>query len=194
MSEDEFVAWCDEKTWAEWVEGEVIVMSPVNAEHAELFDFIYPIFSGFVKFHRLGVTRAEPYQVRLAAQRRRRAPDMFFVASHRTNILTKHHAEGPPDLVMEIVSPDRVARDWRQKYLEYESAGVREYWIIDPMYERVEAYALANDGRFRLIQEQDGVVRSTALSGFFLHPEWPWKRPLPVTFDVLRQLGVVMAS
>jgi hypothetical protein len=33
MTEDEFVAWCDEDVRAEWVDGEVIVMSPANRMH-----------------------------------------------------------------------------------------------------------------------------------------------------------------
>lgn len=40
MTEDEFVDWCDSETWAEWVDGEVIVMSPVSIEHATLANFL----------------------------------------------------------------------------------------------------------------------------------------------------------
>ena len=39
--------------------------------------------------------------------------------------------EGAPDLIMEIVSPRSADRDRREKFTDYEAAGVREYWIID---------------------------------------------------------------
>ncbi|MGQ9574940.1 MAG: Uma2 family endonuclease [Thermoguttaceae bacterium] len=45
---------------------------------------------------------------------------------------------GAPVLAIEIVSPDSEARDWREKDLEYESGGVREYGVIDPMSRHVE--------------------------------------------------------
>ena len=39
MTEEEFVAWCDEDTKAEWVDGEVIVHSPANLQHVDLAGF-----------------------------------------------------------------------------------------------------------------------------------------------------------
>ena len=94
-----------------------------------------------------------------------------------------------PDLVIEIVSPDSESRDWREKYEEYERAGVREYWIIDPMSQYIEVYVLIR-GKYRQLKEQDGKLVSRVLPGFFLKIEWLWRDPLPVELDVLRELGV----
>ena len=53
----------------------------------------------------------------------------------------------PPDLIVEIVSPDSRAFDARTKRADYESAGVGEYWIIDP--ERDEfTFLVLRSGRF----------------------------------------------
>jgi Uma2 family endonuclease len=191
MTEEEFVAWCDEDIRAEWVDGEVIVPSPANLKHVDLAGFLNLILRGFVTSCGLGVVYGPELQVRLASLRRRRVPDLLFVSTERLNILRTTEVDGAPDLIIEIVSPDSPARDWREKYLEYEAAGVREYWVVDPMSQRFEGYTLDADGRYSLIEEKDGVVHSTVLSGFFLKPAWFWPEPLPNPLEVLKELGVL---
>ncbi|MCL1844316.1 MAG: Uma2 family endonuclease [Defluviitaleaceae bacterium] len=51
---------------------------------------------------------------------------------------------GAPDLVIEVLSPGTTKRDRRIKFLKYEQAGVREYWIVDPGNKTVETYVLEN--------------------------------------------------
>ena len=85
--------------------------------------------------------------------------------------------------------PDSVSRDWREKYLDYESAGVREYWVIDPNAQRVEAYALNSENRYLRINEKDDKIASTVLSGFYLRPSWLWQQPLPLTATILREIA-----
>ena len=48
MTEEEFVAWCDEDTHAEWVDGEVQLMSPVSLRHGEAYTFLFSLISAFV--------------------------------------------------------------------------------------------------------------------------------------------------
>lgn len=190
VSEEEFAAWRDEDARAEWVDGEVIVMSPANYEHVTLDGWILSILRIFAEHHDLGEVIGPELQIRLAKQRRRRVPDILFVAKERRQIIHANHVEGAPDLVMEIVSPDSVSRDWREKYQEYDSAGVREYWVLDPMSENGEAYTLSAQNTFQSTDEKDGKVISTVLPGFYLRPEWLWQKPLPKVLDVLRELGV----
>ena len=192
MTEEEFVEWCDDKTRAEWVDGEVIVMSPVSDLHGDLNSWLNAVIRLFVEQKELGSVRGPEAQVRLASQRARREPDILFVARQRLDILRPNHVEGAPDLIMEIVSPESVARDWREKYLEFEAGGVREYWVIDPMASRVEAYTLGDDGRYRRISELDGKINSIVLSGFYVRPQWLWQRPLPKVLDALREMGALL--
>lgn len=87
--------------------------------------------------------------------------------------------EGPADLVVEIVSRDSVARDYDDKFSEYEEAGVQEYWIIDPRQSRKRAsfFRLGADGRFETVTSEDGIYRSHVLTGFWLRLEWLWEMP-----------------
>jgi Uma2 family endonuclease len=43
----------------------------------------------------------------------------------------------PPDLVVEIVSPNQEKRDYRYKRTEYGARGIAEYWIVDPILQQV---------------------------------------------------------
>jgi Uma2 family endonuclease len=192
MTEDEFGAWCldHENVKAEWVDGEVVVMSPVNRSHMRLAEFLLRVLSEFVERQDLGEVHGGEFINRFLAGTRvtRRLPDLWFITKNRLNLIQPTYLDGPPDLVIEIVSPDSVARDWREKFLDYQSAGVREYWIIDPMSETVETSRLAG-GAFERIAEVDGRIASEKLPGFFLRPEWLWQEPLPNVRDVLRELG-----
>jgi Uma2 family endonuclease len=57
---------------------------------------------------------------------------------------------------MEVIFPDSQSRDRRVKFLEYQSAGVREYWVIDPLSQVVEAYSLGPDRAFQERSERSG--------------------------------------
>lgn len=58
-------------------------------------------------------------------------PDLIFVRSERQEIVTDTGCHGAPDLIVEVVSPTSVERDWEDKRRTYERFGVRSYWIID---------------------------------------------------------------
>ena len=190
LTEEEFVAWCDEDVKAEWVDGEVIVMSPASVRHVDVLGFLAALMREFVRQKRLGAVLGPELMIRLANQRRRRVPDLLFVAEDRLHLLRTNHLEGAPDLALEITSPESVGRDWRDKYLEYQAAGVREYWVIDPIHERVEAYSLA-DGAYRPIPEVGGRIDSAVLPGFWLRPEWLWGDETPSILPMLREFGLV---
>jgi Uma2 family endonuclease len=121
-----------------------------------------------------------------------REPDILFVVSERVNLVRKTYLDGPADLAVEIVSPESIGRDRGDKFVEYEAAGVREYWLIDPLRDQLEFYQLSADGRYRLIPiGADGIYRSIVLPGFWLRVAWLLQRPLPDEIDVMKELGLI---
>jgi Uma2 family endonuclease len=187
MSEEEFVAWCDEDTRAEWVDGEVVVMSPASWIHSRLARFLISVLGDYVDARKLGEVVGNDFTVRLRSNRRR-IPDVLFIANERVSNLREKHLEGAPNLAIEIVSDDSVDRDRREKFAEYAQAGVEEYWVVDPLNERVEAYLLAADKEYHAITPIVGKIASVIVPGFYLRPEWLWQKPLPEVRVVLNEL------
>ncbi|MDB5391578.1 MAG: hypothetical protein JWM11_7224 [Planctomycetaceae bacterium] len=104
----------------------------------------------------------------------------------------RSHLEGSPDLAIEIVSPDSIARDWREKFLEYEAAGVKEYWIIDPLTDSFEASVRNAEGKLmKTGLNPEGEFHSAIVPEFWLKPEWFWQADLPDPIQHLRVLGAI---
>jgi Uma2 family endonuclease len=187
LSETEFADWCPEELRAEWVDGKVILMSPSNVEHDELSIWLIRLVGDYVEAHGLGSIYQNIF-VRFAGQRRRRVPDLLFVPKERMDLIRSTHLEGAPDLLIEIVSPDSQSRDRREKYLEYEKAGVKEYWIVDPLSKTVEASRLERK-KYQRLDEIGGVIASTVLRGFRIKTAQLWQKPLPKVSGVLKWMG-----
>jgi len=189
MTEDEFVVWADEKVRAEWVDGRVELMSPVSVDHDQLTIFLLALLQWINDTEDAGSVYGSEVTVRLQPQHRRRLPDIKFVTRERASIVRKNCIEGAPDMVIEVVSPDSVARDYREKYQEYLAAGVREYWIVNPLTQTVEVNVLKNK-KYVAQEEIDGVLISTVIPQFKLRTAWLWKQPLPSLAKSLKDMGI----
>ena len=189
MSLDEFLQWLDEDTHAEWVQGEVLLMSPVSGEHQGISEFLLVVISTFVRYNQLGEVRYEPFQMRLANSSR--SPDILFVSNANLHRLKETYLhDGAADLVVEVISPDGRARDRGEKFYEYEGAGVREYWLVDPDRKQAEFYQLTEGGVYHtVLAASQGMYRSRVLHGLWLQVEWLWQQPKPKIIGVRSQRG-----
>ncbi|HUY31522.1 MAG TPA: Uma2 family endonuclease [Pirellulales bacterium] len=188
LTEEEFLDWCDEDTKAEWVDGKVVLMSPANVQHALLSGFFYRVLSDFVDHHRLGTAFNSDLMIRLK-NGRLRIPDLSFLTNQGMSMLSDKLCDGAPSQVAEVVSPDSKDRDWLDKYAEYEDAGVAEYWIVDPLEDRLAAFRLKGGKRYSPIDENDGKIASIVVRGFYLRPLWLFGDELPKVAAVLKELG-----
>lgn len=192
MTYEEFLAWADEDTPAEWVDGEVILMSPVSNRHQDLADFLTALLRFFVETRQLGFVRSGPFQMKLAARPSGREPDVLFLSADRSDRLKEMYLDGPADLVVEVISTESRTRDREDKFYEYEQAGVREYWLIDPIRKQAEFYLLGEDGIYHpATVGPDGEFHSEALKGLRLKVAWLWQEPLPPLLTVLKEWGII---
>lgn len=70
-------------------------------------------------------------------------PDVSVICDK--NKLTDSGCMGAPDWVVEIVSPSSKRMDYYIKLFKYRTAGVREYWIVNPATKRVMVYNFQGD-------------------------------------------------
>lgn len=178
ISYEEFLNRLDEDTMAEWVEGEVIYLSPAGLEHQDIVGWLVRYVGEFVERSGLGKVILPPFQMRLLRSESGREPDLVYVAQENPHRLHDTYLEGGADLVVEITSPESVARDRNEKFDEYEREGIREYWLIDPDTHRADFVVLGANGRYEHRHEDaEGVYHSEVLKGLSLPVRWLWERP-----------------
>lgn len=181
MNYEEYLAWAED-VHAEWVDGEVIVFMPPKTRHQVIANFLEGLLTFFVRFFNLGRVLDAPFEMKPTPESNSREPDILFVAREHLDRLTEERLAGPADLVVELISDSSVARDRSDKFYEYEEAGIREYWVIDPRpgKERADFWVLDDAGRYRPVPiDDDGAYRSTVIEGFWLNVNWLWDEELP---------------
>jgi Uma2 family endonuclease len=89
----------------------------------------------------LGEVYAAPFDVMLDAKNTVQ-PDVLVVLNEHLDRVTKSGVVGAPDLVVEIASPATARIDLGEKLYAYASAGVTEYWVVNPDAHTVEVLVL----------------------------------------------------
>jgi Uma2 family endonuclease len=126
----------------EVIDGELVVTPAPGLRHQGIVTDLVTLLNTFVRAHDLGRIFAAPVDV-LFGEGDYLEPDIVFVRRDRTGILSDRGVEGPPDLVVEIVSPATADRDRGVKLERYRHFGVAEYWIVDPEVGALEVWALS---------------------------------------------------
>ena len=74
-------------------------------------------------------------------------PDILVLTDSLGDALTEKKIVGAPDLLVEVLSPSTRTHDRKRKFLRYQRAGVREFWLVDPDARRIEQFVL-QDGTY----------------------------------------------
>jgi Uma2 family endonuclease len=184
---DEFSYLVKDGQKADLIDGVIYMSSPDNTDANELNQWLVRLLADFADERDLGKVYASRVACRLE-ETQAPEPDLLFVRTERLGIVGRGGIDGAPDLVMEIVSPDSIDRDYTKKRKQYQDAGIPEYWIVDEVEEKVVLLRLDARGRYREVKPRKGVLTSEVVPGFWLRPEWLWQKPLPKKKDVLAQL------
>ena len=150
----------------EILDGELIPVQPPGASYSHQNESgnLYVLLRSFVASRKLGKVLYAPFDVVLD-EREVLQPDLLFVAEARRSIVKPEGVFGPPDLVVEIVSPSSIRRDRAQKKDIYARFEVPEYWLVDHIHRTVEVFILEN-GKYVLHAPEAGKVVSRVVAGF----------------------------
>ena len=150
----------------ELIDGELILVASPNEEHQFASIRLASQMHFYVDERDLGWVFHAPFDI-VFSDTQVVQPDIMFISKERESIRTGANVRGAPDLVVEIISPSSVSRDWNYKRELYAKYGVEEYWIADPVHKMVSVMLL-RDGVLELAGTyvEGDTVDSTALEGF----------------------------
>jgi Uma2 family endonuclease len=145
----------------EIIHGELYVSPAPSTKHQRVSFRLSLVVGNHVEAGDLGEVYTAPFDL-LLANGAVVQPDLLFVAKDRLGIITDANVQGPPDLVIEIISPSSTKTDQDTKRQLYEEYRVKNYWIFEPLERWVRAYALSADGLYELVAEAQGDETFTA--------------------------------
>ena len=129
----------------ELIAGDLVVTpSSPTPPHQIVVSELLGILREFVRANDLGLVLTGPIDC-LLGEGDYLVPDLVFLANTHLSYLTKRGIEGPPDLVIEVLSPSTAARDRGIKLERYRLLRVREYWLVDPAARTLEVCRLEDE-------------------------------------------------
>ena len=169
MSAEEYLALGETQIRHELIDG-VVVMSPSpTVQHQRIIMEIAYQVASFLNDNPIGDVFPE-LDINLRSGLDREIvyrPDIVFVSKERADIIQKH-VMAAPDLLVEVISPDSRQYDSVTKKNDYEAAGVREYWLIDPLKSKMTFFIRQGD-KFVESTPQSNTFAGTAIPSFSLN-------------------------
>jgi Uma2 family endonuclease len=142
---EDYESFPDDGLRHEIIDGEHYVTPSPNTRHQAISRNLTILLGLFLREQPLGRVYHAPFDVYLS-RFDVLEPDLLFVSNAGKAVITDKNTQGPPDLVIEILSPGTRKRDERIKRDRYALFGVREYWIVDPELETIKVMKLGADG------------------------------------------------
>ena len=129
-----------EGTRAELIDGQIYYMAPPSRKHQRVVGKLFTAISQYIESKG---GSCEPYIAPFAVflnenNKNYVEPDISVICDNGK--LDDRGCNGAPDWVIEIVSQSSQRMDYLTKLFKYRTAGVREYWIVNPMKRTVLVY------------------------------------------------------
>jgi len=168
IKRQQFYNQISENDKAEFINGEIIMHSPVKDIHATVSLRLTTLLENHVVINRLGLVGHEKRMVRFT--RNDYEPDIIFFHTEKSKHFTKKQMLfPPPDFIVEVLSDSTEHIDRTVKFKDYASHGVGEYWMISTDKEVIEKYTNKNN-KYKLagIFTTKDVITSKEVEGFVI--------------------------
>lgn len=159
-----------EQEKVEFINGEIVVHSPVMKRHNSATVLLSRLMSIYSDIHQLGFVGIEKIMITLT--RNDYEPDICFFRKEKSDDFVENQTLFPaPDFIIEILSEGTKKRDRGTsvrgvKFQDYQSHKIEEYWIIDPDHQTVEQYHLENGEYELLLKSSEGNIKSFVMTNF----------------------------
>jgi Uma2 family endonuclease len=164
----------------EWVEGVVIDVSPVSDIHNLLTGYLWELLRAYFHFNPIGSLFSEPFVMQLDVTHSRREPDLQVILDTNANQRSSMAMIGAADICIEVVSRESISRDYGDKFEEYQAAGVKEYWIIDPLRKVASFHRLDENGIYiPQAIDTNSDYQTPLLPQLRIHVPTFWLTPVP---------------
>ena len=132
-------------TRAELIDGQIYYMAPPSRKHQKILLSLSRVISDYIDKNNWACeVDIAPFSVFLNENDKNYVePDISIICDQ--NKLNDKGCVGAPDWIIEIVSPSSKRMDYMIKLFKYRTAGVREYWIVDPDKDRITLYNFEKD-------------------------------------------------
>jgi Uma2 family endonuclease len=126
-------------------DGVLLEMPPGTGKHEAIITLLLVCF--FLEIQKMGLPlQPRPNGTEVLTNKQPRRPDICVITNQQAQSIESTSAilKTAPPLLVEVVSPESVDRDYNQKTSEYAAIGVVEYWIVDPLKNKVTVCLLDN--------------------------------------------------
>jgi len=162
LTYEDYVLFPEDGQRHEIIDGEHYVSPAPTPKHQRVSMRLSSRLHVFAEEHRLGEILAAPTDV-LLSRHDILQPDILLIANERAGIVTEKNIQGAPDLVVEILSKSTRKLDERLKLARYELLGVSEYWIVDPLADRVHVFRSEGESFRKAAELSVGDILTTPL-------------------------------
>ncbi len=172
LTYEDFLLFPDDGRRHELIDGEHYVTPSPNTRHQELVGRLHFELALYLRGHReAGRVFLAPFDV-IFTRWDVVEPDLLFVAGDQASIITDKNVQGPPALMVEVLSPGTRRTDEQVKRRLFDRGGVREYWLVDPELELIKVFRRQTNGAFaraaELTHEAHDILATPLLSDFTL--------------------------
>ena len=147
--------------------GELVPMTPVGIRHATVVSNLDRMLGGHVKEKGLGIVGPEGGFYLSRNPDTLRAPDVAFISKERLEKaggIPEKFADFPPDLAVEVLSPEDTVSAIQKKVEEYLAAGVPLIWVVDPANQKVTVYRSLQD--VKILSTEQELEGGEVIPGF----------------------------
>jgi len=153
----------------ELVDGQLIEMPPASFLHSDIIDFIADCFKAIATQYKLDIkVKTGDVGIR-TGMNSSRIPDISVIDGQVWKSYRRDKSAVIEDglmLAVEVVSPgtEQISRDYTDKAIEYQNTGIPEYWIVDPIEQKITVLVLKDGNYTKTVFTEDEAIASRTFS------------------------------